>query len=303
MTDINKSIRYRLRAVLSLGILYLFAIIPLWLNHGFGYLIGLLSYVFNNEIRYAARINIRYCLPELPALRQSRLVQRYLIETGKTLFETSALWLWSGKRILKLVKSVHGEELIIQARTEGRGVIFAMPHLGAWEMLALYCSNRYPMTTMYRPPNLKAIDKVVRRGRERFGARLMPTNNRGVKALLGALSNGETIGILPDQEPGQGQGEFAPFFGVQAYSTTLLSRLVQKTNAVVIFTYAERLSWGRGYHIHFLSAPEEINTPDLQQSVAAVNKGVELCVKACPHQYQWGYRRFKSRPPGAESFY
>lgn len=303
MTEVRPGLRYRLRAILARSLLYLFAGLPLWLSHAMGSLLGRVGNRVNNEVRYAARINIRLCLPELSAQQQRRLVRRYMIETGKTLFETSALWLWSGRRILRLVRAVSGEELVSEARQAGKGVIFAMPHLGAWEMAALYCSSRYPMTTLYRPPHMQAMDTVIRQGRERFGATLMPTDNRGVKALLTALSRGETIGILPDQEPAQGQGVFAPFFGIPSYSMSLLSRLAHKTDAVVVFAYAERLSRGRGYHIHFLPAPADIESPVLETSVAAVNAGVEQCIQACPQQYQWGYRRFKTRPEGESGFY
>lgn len=284
-------------------LLWLFAIMPLWLSHAIGFLIGLAGNLFHNELRYTARINIRLCLPQLLPRQQLQLCRRYLIETGKNFTETSAMLLWPRWLILRMVKSVSGEELVQQAQAEGKGVIFAIPHQGSWEMIGLYCSSRYPMTSLYRPARLQAMDAVIRRGRERFGANLVPTDNRGVKALLKALSRGETVAILPDQVPAQGQGQYAPFFGITAYSASLLSRLTQKTDAVVIFTYAERLSRGRGYHIHFLPAPEEINVTDLQQSVRAVNRGVEMCVTKCIQQYQWGYRRFKDQPPGQPEYY
>ncbi|MDH5184679.1 MAG: lysophospholipid acyltransferase family protein [Gammaproteobacteria bacterium] len=303
MTDINKKIRYRLRAVLARGLLVLFAILPLRLSHGIGYLIGIVGNLFHNEMRYASRINIRICLPQLSALRQLTLTKRFLIETGKTFTETSAMLLWPKWLILRTIKSVDGEELVQQAQSEGKGVIFAIPHLGSWEMIGLYCSSRYPMTSLYRPARLQAMDATIRRGRERFGARLVPTDNHGVRALLKALSRGETVAILPDQVPTQGQGQYAPFFGIPAYSATLLSRLAEKTHAVVIFTYAQRLSWGRGYRLHFLPPPEPINSSNLPESVAAVNKGVEMCVRECPEQYQWGYRRFKNPPEGESSIY
>ncbi|MBD3671797.1 MAG: lysophospholipid acyltransferase family protein [Gammaproteobacteria bacterium] len=295
--------KYRLRAFLAKGLIYLFAAPPLWFSHAVGSLIGRLGYRFGNEIRYAADINLKLCLPELDKIQHHKLLKRYLIETGKTAMESGAMWLWSNRRIMNKVRGVSGEALIEQARSAGKGVIFAMPHMGSWEIVALYCSRQYPMTTLYRPPNLPAMDTIIRQGRERFGATLVPTDNRGVKALFRALGQGETIGILPDQEPGRGQGEFAPFFGIPAYSVTLLSRLAQKTGAVVIFTYAERLPHGRGFHLHFLPAPEGIDSAELATSLAAVNLGVEQCIRRCPAQYQWGYRRFKTRPEGEAKFY
>jgi KDO2-lipid IV(A) lauroyltransferase len=303
MSDKNRRLKYRLRALLAKGLLYLFAALPLWVGHAFGAAIGRLGYRIDNEIRHAARINIRLCLPELPPLAQERLVRQYLIETGKTAMESGAMWLWSKRRIMAKVKQVSGLEHLQAAHALGKGVIFAMPHMGSWEIAALWCSKHYPMTTLYRPPDLAAMDKIIRHGRERFGAQLVPTDNRGVKALFRALSRGETIGILPDQEPGRGQGEFAPFFGIPAYSMTLLSRLVQKTGAAVVFTYAERLPFGRGYHLHFLKAPPGIADKEVVISVAAVNAGVESCIRQCPAQYQWGYRRFKTRPGDESGFY
>ncbi|MDH5359037.1 MAG: lysophospholipid acyltransferase family protein [Gammaproteobacteria bacterium] len=303
MTSTPQRPRDRIRAILARLLLLLFAIMPLWLSHAIGYLIGIIGNIVHNEMRYAARINIKLCMPQLSTVQQLMLCRQYLIETGKTFTETSAMLLWPRWLILRQMKTVIGEELVRQAQAEGKGVIFAIPHLGSWEMVGLYCSSRYPMTSLYRPARLQAMDSIIRRGRERFGASLVPTDNRGVKALLKALSNGETVAILPDQVPAQGQGLYAPFFGHSAYSASLLSRLAQKTGAVVLFTYAERLSWGRGYRIHFLPAPEAINVENLQQSVIAVNKGVEMCVRECPQQYQWGYRRFKSQPPGQAEFY
>jgi KDO2-lipid IV(A) lauroyltransferase len=83
----------------------------------------------------------------------------------------------------------------------------------------------------------------------------------------------------------------------------LLSRLALKTGAPVIFGYAERLPHGRGYHLHFLPAPSDINQGDIESSAATVNAMVEKCVRAAPEQYQWVYKRFRVRPHGEKAFY
>lgn len=297
------SLKYSFRTALAKGLLYLMAPLPLWLSQGFGALVGRMTYRIPNDIRHAADINLGLCLPELDAGQRRRLLRQYLIETGKTAMESPAMWLWGKRRIMAKVKQVSGREYLDEAMSRDKGVIFAMPHLGAWEIAALWCSKHYPMTTLYRPPTLASMGRVIRRGRERFGARLVPTDNQGVRALLQALKQGETIGILPDQEPGRGQGEFAPFFGIPAYTMTLVSRLTQKTGATVVMCYAERLARGRGYHLHFLKPPAEIADTELKLSLAALNHGVEACIRPCPAQYQWGYRRFKTRPEGESGLY
>jgi KDO2-lipid IV(A) lauroyltransferase len=106
------------------------------------------------------------------------------------------------------------------------------------------------------------------------------------------------VGILPDQQPKQGEGEFAPLFGTPALTMVLLSRLAQRTGATVLFAFAERLQDGRGFRLHFLPAPPGVADPDLATAVAALNRGVEDCVRIAPAQYQWHYKRYSIRPPG-----
>ena len=109
--------------------------------------------------------------------------------------------------------------------------------------------------------------------------------------------------MLPDQEPQTGAGMFAPFFGTPAYSMVLLARMATKSKAPVIFVWCERLSWGRGYHLHFREMPDITNADSLKAAVQATNNAVEHCVRRCSEQYQWSYRRFRTRPDGEETLY
>jgi KDO2-lipid IV(A) lauroyltransferase len=197
-----------------------------------------------------------------------------------------------------------GEQHLQAALQQGRGVILLTPHLGAWEMAGLYASQHYPITSLYRPPRLQGLAPMIKRGRERLGARLVPTDRQGIRALFQALKRGEVVGILPDQVPGEaGTGVFAPFFAQPAYTMTLVARLAHKTGAPVIFTYAERLPNALGFQVHFLPAPAGIDSADLVLAATALNAGVMQCVQRCLTQYQWSYKRFKTVPPGSRSPY
>lgn len=171
------------------------------------------------------------------------------------------------------------------------------PHLGAWEMAGLYYSSRHPLTILYRPSRL-GLDELSRQGRGRLGGKVVATDSSGVRALLSSLRDGEVLGILPDQDPGQESGVFAPFFGITANTMTLVSRLAIKTRAPVFLTWAERLPHGRGFVLHLQMLPEVTAAGSLEESVAALNRGVEAAVRSLPAQYLWAYKRFKTRPPG-----
>jgi KDO2-lipid IV(A) lauroyltransferase len=223
-----------------------------------------------------------------------------MIEFGKTHAEIAYLWQRPVGRVLSQVKGISGLEHL--DRSDGRGVIVLSPHLGAWELAGLYLSTLGPTTILYRPQPL--ADGLIRDARARGGGQLAPTNPRGIRRLLQALKRGEYVGILPDQEPKADRGSvFAPFFGVQAFTMLLVSRLVQKTGARVVFLFAERLTRSRGYVLHCLNAPEGIDSDNDIEAATALNRGVERCIARCPRQYVWPYKRFRTRPGGGRHPY
>ncbi|HKR76960.1 MAG TPA: lipid A biosynthesis acyltransferase, partial [Rhodanobacter sp.] len=116
----------------------------------------------------------------------------------------------------------------------------------------------------------------------------------GVRTLYKRLAAGGTVGILPDQKPRAGEGEFAPFFGREALTMVLLPRLAARTGATVLYAFAERLPRGVGYCIHFLPAPDGLVDADLASACSALNRGVEACVDLAFAQYQWQYKRWSA---------
>ncbi|MBT8121083.1 MAG: bacitracin ABC transporter permease, partial [Gammaproteobacteria bacterium] len=58
-----------------------------------------------------------------------------------------------------------------------------------------------------------------------------------------------------------------------------------------------------GYRLHFRPALDATYTDDLDTSVAAINLAVEDMIRECPAQYQWSYRRFRTRPEGDAPLY
>lgn len=292
-----------MRARLIHFLLRFLASIPLGGNRALAWLTGWCLYLLPNPVRRHSAINLRLCFPELSASARRSLLRQSLIETCKTAFEAGPLWFWPTERIQALMRETHNTELIDAVLASGRGAILATPHLGSWEISGHYCAWRWGITTLYRPPRLAALDSLIRQGRSLLGARLVRTDAKGVRQLYQTLSEGGVVGILPDQDPGRNGGCFAPFFGVSTNTMVLLGRLARKTGAAVFFGYSERLPGTQGYRLRFIPAPQGIDSADPQQATAALNQAVETLVRSCPQQYQWSYRRFRTRPPGAADVY
>ena len=218
------------------------------------------------------------------------------METGKGVLELPWVWRRPLTKVTASVRECHGWEHVEAATARGKGFIFLTPHLGCFDISALYAAERIPITVLYRPPRLAWLEKVMRSGRERGQLHLARTDVGGVRALYKALKRGESIGLLPDQVPGNGEGEWADFFGRPAYTMTLVGRLVESCGAAVLMTYAERLPHGGGYVIHI--APLELTAG--QSIPQQINVALENVVRACPGQYLWSYNRYKI-PAGVTS--
>jgi KDO2-lipid IV(A) lauroyltransferase len=219
------------------------------------------------------------------------MVLRNAIENGKGMLETFAIWFRPHPQILRWVRACHGWEYVESALADGRGIIFLTPHLGCFEITALYYAAHYPISVLYRPPRKAWLAPLIHAGRERARVSLAPTNLKGVRGLLQSLKRGEAIGILPDQVPSAGEGEWANFFGRPAYTMTLVSRLARSTGATVLMAFGERLAGGKGYVIHIEPLHDVSST-------AALNAAIEKVVRRCPEQYLWSYPRYKT-PRGA----
>ena len=148
------------------------------------------------------------------------------------------------------------------------------------------------MTVLFRPPRQRWLRALVAAARERPGLHTAPTTLAGVKQMIKALKQGESLGLLPDQVPPLGMGAWLPFFGRDAYTMTLSVRLAQQTGATVLVAWGERLSWGRGYRVHVqplaLALPAETTS-----AAVAINQAMQALILRCPQQYLWGYARYK----------
>jgi len=284
------------------SILIFTALLPLRQIHFLGKIVGKLTWLSNSRIRRIAEKNINACFPELDQAQQTLLIRNILNETGKVILETGKMWQQNADKTLNLIQECENEYLIKQAQDQGRGVILAIPHYGSWELVGLYCAKHYAMTSMYAPQTDLQVDNLIQQARQRTGAKLVPTDIKGIRAMSKALKNSELVAILPDQSPDE-NGVFAPFFKQPCYTMTLLPKLAKKTNSVVLFTYAQRLENSRGFKLIFRQASEDLATLDLEQATKQMNLDVEKLIRENPHQYQWTYKRFKKQPEGCPSIY
>lgn len=249
-----------------------------------------------NRLRATTLENLERCLPELSRGERLRLARSSLMSLGKSVGESGAVWTWSEERLVELEEEIQGQELLDAAMASHRGVLALAPHLGNWEYLSFAAQRRCRVTSLYRPPRVRELDDFMRRRRERFGARMVPADARGIRLLLEAIRQGEIGNILPDQEPLKRHGVFAPFFNVPALTMTLVGRVVRRLRPTIIVAYALRTESGK-FRVVFEPGPEGLEDLDVVRAATRLNQAIERCARRCPEQYVWSYRRFRTRPP------
>ena len=248
-----------------------------------------------------ARRNLELAMPWLDTAKRAQLHRAILRTTARQAFETLRLWTRPARRNLADIVEVHGEALFDAALRDPRGLIVAAPHMGNWELLNQWLAAKTPLAILYRPPESAVGEAFLRRVRANAGGQVeqVRAEAAGVRTLLKRLQHGGVIGILPDQQPKAGDGEFAPFFGVQALTMTLLGRLAARSNAQMLMAWCQRIDGSSPprFSLHVQAVPDAIADSDPQRAVTALNAAVEALARRDLAQYQWTYKRYTLRPP------
>ena len=236
----------------------------------------------------------------------SHLTRPAIAAAGMVVSELPWVWMRSHTQTLNGLVKFDGAEYFESAMRAGSGVIIMSPHIGSWEIGAQAIAEKFgpefgDMVVLYRPARKPWLESLVANARTRPFLNSTPTTMSGVRTLIRTLRAGGYTAILPDQVPPLGQGVWAPFFGRDVYTMTLLAKLAQQTGAQVIATWCERLPIGQGFCLHMrpLDLAEFKDTSvSPEQAARVVNRAVEDMVRHAPGQYLWSYDRDKQ--PRAE---
>lgn len=268
----------------------LLSYLPLPLLHGLGALVGRIIYMSSGQYARRMRENLHLAGLHTSEAEYRNLLAAAISEAGKSVLELPWVWCRPVNEIYSAVREIQGWEHVETAQAAGRGLMVLTPHWGCFEVVGLYFGKHSAMTNLYRAPKLAWLERFMIEGRARGMSKLAPADLSGVRLLMKALKRGEGIGLLPDQVPGNGEGEWAEFFHRPAYTMTLSGRLAQSSGAQVLLVSAERLPKGQGYKLRI--TPLDL---DFTQSVPLqINQAMERTIAIAPAQYLWSYNRYKT---------
>lgn len=252
--------------------------------------------VAKSRRKVAAR-NIQLCFPELTAEEQSAMLRKTFYAATLSFFETAHAWCRSADSI---PIHVEGREHLDAALASGQGVILLSGHFGPLDIGGAVLNRVVPYAAVFRRHDNLLLDYFMTRQRERYVKQMIA--RKDIKGLLRALNKGACVWYAPDQDYGRKPSIFVPFFGVDAATITMTSKLAVGGNAIVLPGSSYRMADDYSIGIKF-EAPLAIPSGNERDDAIMVNNWLEGRIRQHPEQYLWLHKRFKTRPEGEPSLY
>jgi KDO2-lipid IV(A) lauroyltransferase len=175
------------------------------------------------------------------------------------------------------------------------GCLFVTPHIGNWEMLP-YISSLVgiPLVVVVRALDNEYLERLIYKNRAASGQVIIPKRN-AFFVLQKTLSNGKSIGMLPDQSTMK--GIVVDFFGRHATTTPVpaLLSITYKRPIVVVACCRKGLDSFEGFVCDpiwpgdYTSEKEEI-----YRLTREMNRTMESIIQKYPEQYLWMHNRWKT---------
>lgn len=278
---------------LAIGFLTITAYLPwpakVFLGKGLGYLVMLLA----GRRRQITEVNIKLCFPEKTAEEQKKLVKATFLANGVGVFETATA-LVRNVSFLKDRATFKGREHLDKVLAEGKGAIILGVHFSALDLGGALHGLFFTVDTIYKPHKNPVFNRFIEKGRTQYFEEQIPSSD--LKKLVRRIRQGKACWYSPDQDFGREVSVFAPFFGVEAASITMTSRIAKMTKAPVLPLRIHRNPDNYTYTLEYLPPLENFPSGDDVADATQVNQAIESMIRENPAQYLWMHRRFKTRP-------
>ena len=284
----------------ALGLIWLVHKLPFYAIAKIGRGIGWLGYWLVVPRRIVVDINLKLAFPELSERERVQLAKRHFSALGRALLERGILWYAPRERVVRFVRFEDVEHF---DAVRGQPVLLLAPHFVGLDMGGTRVATEWKAASMYGKQKNPALDRAMRRGRERFGDPILVSRQEGIRPVVRAIRDGFPFYYLPDADLGPKESIFVPFFGVQTATVPALARLAQVSRARIVPIVTRQLPDGQGYAARFYPAWEDFPTGNVEADTRRMNEFIEARVREMPEQYYWVHKRFKTRPPGETRFY
>jgi KDO2-lipid IV(A) lauroyltransferase len=261
--------------------------------------IGNLLWTLAAPRRRITLTNLRLCFPSLSEAEREALGRRTFHNIARALVDHGVLAKVSREDFDRYVRIEGAQHL---TDTANRPLILIAPHFVGLDAGGLAVNTLVRGVSIFARSRNPEWDRWLLDIRNRFNAPLLiQREGFDLRAAVRALKEGLPFYYLPDQDPGDRNGVFVPFFGIDAATLPMVPRLAKMAGAKVVMCVTEMTP--EGYVFHIEPPLADYPSGNVEADTARMNAEIERWARRLPDQYLWTHKRFKTRPEGQPGVY
>jgi len=278
----------------GMGLIYLCKFLPYKILIFMGTILGYLLYVISPHRKKIAKANIQLCFPNKNQEEIRNLVKGHFQNIGIGVFEIAIGW-WSSDKTIENLKQSTSNLKIFGELNEGKGVLILIKHSTHIELDVRFMAKEIELGGMYKPQSNEVMNYLMIRARNKYVTGAI--HNHQTRQAIKWINSGQKFLYAADQDYGEKNSQFVPFFGVDAATVTFPERLSRSGVKIVMANVSRGLE---GFNLEF---HEIADYKEKGSVLKEVNQYYERFILQSPENFLWTHRRFKSRPEGEESVY
>lgn len=169
------------------------------------------------------------------------------------------------------------------------GIIFAVPHMGNWDMAGWACSyNGLKIFSIAARQRNPYINGWIMRQREK-GIRMLEREGSVLKQVIRNLKDGQVFAILPDVRMRR-EDLAVPFLGGEANVGRGMAAFALAANVPIVPAVFMRKGWTKHEFVYFdplYPDPAGDKTQEIQRMTASVMKTLDAAIQRNPEQWFW----------------
>jgi len=292
------SLRHRLEYLAVISVVAGVRLLPMPVVLAFGSLVGRAFCWFDGPHRRRAIRNIQAAFP-LRSQAECRAIARGMFSHfGRLLTVLLKFSTMTPQQMLARAQ-FDGEERVVSAHAQGRGVLLFTGHFGFWEINALvHAVALQPMSVLARPLDNPLLHRLLESARMRTGNAVI--YRRGaIRRVLRALEANEAVAVLIDQHIQTADAVYVDFFNRPAATTSALAALALRTGAPVVPVFALPLPGGRFRMVyeHPVDPPGADDAEAIRAFTQRCTDVLEMYVRRYPELWLWMHRRWRDLEP------
>ena len=284
---------------IDLGFLLLRVIswLPMSIIQVLGNIAGTIGYYNFKKRRNIGIKNLSLCFPDMTEQEKHKIIKEHFKYLMTSALEYGLLFFASQKKIKTIVKVKN--KGYIDKYYGIRPIILLYPHFIGLDLGGARLMQDFTGCSIYSTQRNDYISERLKQARVRFmkdrGGQIFP-RNKGLRPIIKKmLSEKAVFYYLPDQDFGEQDSIYAPFFAHPTCSTvSILPKLVSLADAVVIPVAVYRV--GNHYEAEFSEAWDNYPSGNLEADVTRMNQFVQSAILKNIAQYFWLHKRFKTQP-------